>query len=87
MQAIKDNGKCKSCGCIVDPGEIRCQPHLRQYLRWLAQQTSDRGSSIAYSPRFNGIAGVERDEDHTRRQRIAFSLVPGLRPEQPLKFD
>lgn len=86
MQALKGNGRCKSCNSLVDPGEIRCAAHERAYKRWLGQRFVPE-SQGAYVPRYNGIHADEHNEEQRRRQRIAFALVPGLRPEQPLKFD
>lgn len=88
MKAIKGNGACKSCGCSVTPGELRCVAHERAFKQWLIRAEDDSAARGAhYTPRFNGVHGVAGDEEYARRKRIAFSLVPGLRPEQPLKFD
>jgi hypothetical protein len=85
MYSPKDPGKCKSCGLAVEPGELRCAEHERQFEAWAAGKRPR--AEAAYTPRFNGIHGIERNEEYLRRKRIAFALVPGLRPGQPLKFD
>lgn len=79
-------GKCKTCGKPIDASDLRCVTHQREFSAWL--EGKPKGSQrTAYQPRFNGIEGAERNEEYRRRQRIAFAIVPGLRPEQPLKFD
>ena len=88
MKTRNKKSACKTCGVAVDQDELRCELHEKQFQAWVdASPGRAPRSAAAYTPRFNGIHGIERNEEYLRRKRIAFALVPGLRPGQTLKFD
>lgn len=85
MQALKGNGKCKSCGCHLDPGEIRCVTHERQFKRWLAKQDGEREDRGGYyTPRVDGIKGF--CDLPPRAQLRRTSIIRELQPEARLNF-
>lgn len=88
MKTRKGNGVCKTCGKPIEQDELRCELHEKQFQAWVdVREHRVPRTESAYTPRFNGIHGIERNEEYMRRKRIAFALMPGLRPGQPLKFE
>jgi hypothetical protein len=79
------SAKCKTCGCEIEAGELRCAPHEREFKRWLARQDSSPSSEY-YTPRVDGMRGLELRGTLNERQRIIYSLYPGLKPGEPLNF-
>lgn len=87
MQAIQGNGRCKTCGCKVQPGELRCEPHLVAYQKWLAGEQQNLDDRTVYKPRRNGVLGLHNGEPSDRHAHQRFRLTRGLRAGEELKFD